>query len=86
MTEKAQTLGQLELEVLKIFWNRQGGFNQWNRNKLSLTLDLTHAMGREIFRALVSISDVVAENFSARVMKNFGLEYSELKKMIKVKV
>lgn len=25
MTEKAQTLGQLELEVLKIFWNKQGG-------------------------------------------------------------
>ena len=71
----------LNNEVKGDFWNRQGGFNQWNRNKLSLTLDLTHAKGREIFRALVSISDVVAENFSARVMNNFGLEYSELKKI-----
>jgi benzylsuccinate CoA-transferase BbsF subunit len=62
-------------------WNRSGSFNQWNRNKLSLTLDLSHPKAKDIFKALVKVSDVVAENFTSRVMKNFGLDYPELKKV-----
>ena len=37
--------------------------------------------GRDLFKELVSISDVVAQNFPPRVMRNFGLEYSELRKV-----
>lgn len=62
-------------------WNRSGMVNERNRNKLGLTLDLTKGKGVEIFKKLVKISDVVVENFSARVMKGFGLDYAVLKEI-----
>ncbi len=61
--------------------DRSGAFNASNRSKLSLTLNLGSDQGKEVFLSLVRISDVVAENFSARVMANFGLDYPELKKV-----
>ena len=59
-------------------YNRYGAFNEYHRNKLSLTLDLTSEECKQIFRQLVSISDVVLENYSARVMRNFGFDYESL--------
>jgi benzylsuccinate CoA-transferase BbsF subunit len=54
-------------------------YHTWNRNKLGITLDLGKNEGIEIARKLVGISDVVVENFSPRVMENWGLGYPELK-------
>jgi len=54
-------------------------FSAWNRNKRSMTLDMNHPEAREIALKLVSISDVVVENFSPRVMSNWGLNYDKLK-------
>ena len=62
-------------------YNRYAPFNEYHRNKLSLTLDLTAEECKEIFRNLVLISDVVLENYSARVMKNFGFDYASLRKL-----
>lgn len=62
-------------------YNRYGAFNEYHRNKLSLTLDLTTEECKEIFRNLVLISDVVLENYSARVMRNFGFDYESLRKL-----
>lgn len=56
-------------------WNRLGTFNDFNRNKLGVTLDLRHPRGQDIFKRLVKISDVVLENYTPRVMENFGLDY-----------
>jgi crotonobetainyl-CoA:carnitine CoA-transferase CaiB-like acyl-CoA transferase len=56
-------------------------YNAWNRNKLGITLNLNKPAGIEIARRLVCISDVVVENFSPRVMANWGLDYSELQKL-----
>jgi crotonobetainyl-CoA:carnitine CoA-transferase CaiB-like acyl-CoA transferase len=56
-------------------------FNGTNRNKYGVTLNLNHERGREIFRSLVKIGDIVTENFSPRVMENWGLSYDELKKI-----
>jgi len=61
--------------------NTTGYFNTWNRNKLGVTLDLGRPQGRELARKLVSISDVVLENFTPRVMPNWGLDYENLKKV-----
>jgi len=61
-------------------WNRAGYFHRLNVNKKGITLDLNHPKGKEIFKRLVKISDVVAENYSPRAMRNFGLDYEELKK------
>ena len=61
--------------------NASGYFNTWNRNKLSITLDMTHPEGRELALKLVRISDVVIENFSPRVMANWRLDYETLKEV-----
>jgi benzylsuccinate CoA-transferase BbsF subunit len=57
----------------------RGYYNTWNRNKLGITLDLSKSEGIEIARKLVGISDAAVENFSPRVMDNWGLGYPELK-------
>ncbi|MDZ4358890.1 MAG: CoA transferase, partial [Variovorax sp.] len=49
-----------------------------NRNKRSIALDLKTAEGREIAQALVRSADVVVENFSSRVMAQYGLDYETL--------
>src|SRR5919109_4203427 len=59
-------------------YNRGGWFQDLGRNKLSLTLDLKRSQGRDLFKRLVAQSDVVIENFSARVMRRLGLEYAVL--------
>jgi benzylsuccinate CoA-transferase BbsF subunit len=56
-------------------------YNSWNRNKLGLSLNLSKPQGLDIVRRLVKISDAVVENFSPRVMTNFGLDYTELQKI-----
>ena len=61
--------------------NNTGYFNTWNRGKLSITLDLSHPVGRELAIRLVDISDVVMENFTPRVMANWGLSYQSLQKV-----
>src|SRR6185312_7484005 len=44
-----------------------------NTNKRSVTLDLGSERGRRLFTELVAGADVVIENFSPRVMEQFGL-------------
>ncbi len=61
--------------------DRGGYFNNLNRNKLSTTLNLSHPKAAEIAKRIVSISDLVVENFSANVMKKLGLGYEELVKV-----
>jgi benzylsuccinate CoA-transferase BbsF subunit len=59
----------------------RGYFNTWNRNKLAITLDPGKPEGLKTAMDLVKICDVVVENFSPRVMSNWGMDYSELKKI-----
>ncbi len=61
--------------------NRTGYFNTWNRNKLGITLDMSHPEAAEIVLKLAGISDVVVENFSPRVMSNWGLDYARLREV-----
>ena len=63
------------------FWNRAVNFYEQNRNKKSLTLDLAQERARETLRDLIAVSDVFAENFTPRVIKNFGLEYDDLRRI-----
>ena len=59
----------------------RGYYNTWNRNKLGVTLNLNKPEGATLAKRLVSISDAVVENFSPRVMANWGLDYDNLKKV-----
>jgi crotonobetainyl-CoA:carnitine CoA-transferase CaiB-like acyl-CoA transferase len=61
--------------------NRSGMINERNRNKLGIALDLVHPRGKALFKELVAISDVVLENFSARVMPKLGLDYPVLREV-----
>ena len=61
--------------------NTTGYFNTWNRNKHSVTLDLGHSEARDIILQLTAVSDIVVENFSPRVMSNWGLSYSALQEV-----
>lgn len=57
----------------------QGASFLWaNRNKRSITLDLKTDAGRAIALALVKDADVVVENFTSRVMAQYGLDYETL--------
>ncbi len=58
--------------------NSTGYFNTWNRNKLGITLDMSCPEARDIALRLVKMSDIVMENFTPRVMSNWGLSYDEL--------
>lgn len=62
-------------------WNRSGIFYVLNRGKTSLVLDLGQPEGRDIFRALVSKSDIVLENYTPRVMRKWSLHYEALKEI-----
>lgn len=61
--------------------NLSGYFNNWNRNKKSITLDLSCSEAREIIFRLASKCDVLIENFSPRVMRNWGLNYEKFKEI-----
>jgi crotonobetainyl-CoA:carnitine CoA-transferase CaiB-like acyl-CoA transferase len=61
--------------------NNRGYFSFWNRNKKSITLDMTHPEARELALRLVALSDVVIENFTPRVMSNWGMQYEKLKEV-----
>ena len=62
-------------------WDRAANFYEQNRNKHSLTLELNDEDCIAALRDLVSISDVFAENFTPRVMRNFKLEYEDLRRI-----
>lgn len=85
-------LGDFGAEVIKVQTrktatgsddNNELYFNTYNRNKQSITLDMSQPEAREIALRLTAISDVVVENFSPRVMINWGLNYERLEEVKK---
>jgi crotonobetainyl-CoA:carnitine CoA-transferase CaiB-like acyl-CoA transferase len=81
-------LGDFGAEVIKIQSKKTATgsednagfyFSTWNRNKRSVTLNMSFPEAREIVLKLTAISDVLVENFSPRVMSNWGLNYEKLK-------
>jgi crotonobetainyl-CoA:carnitine CoA-transferase CaiB-like acyl-CoA transferase len=62
-------------------WNVNVNFNSVNRNKRSVCLDLDTEAGKALFLRLAAKADLVTENYTSRVMKNFGLAYEDLRKV-----
>lgn len=56
-------------------------FQNANRNKRSLVLDLKSEGGRDVLLRMVKDVDVLVENFSAGVMDRLGLSYEVLSKI-----
>jgi len=87
-----QTLADFGAEVIKIenpdggddtrsyehadLAGESAAFVSLNRNKRGIALDFTKPEGCDIARELIARADVVVENFSAGVMKKYGLDYA----------
>jgi len=52
-----------------------------NRNKRSITVDISKPEGQEIIRQLAAESDVVIENYKVGALSKYGLDYESLKKI-----
>ncbi|MGY2486208.1 CoA transferase [Cupriavidus sp. CP313] len=60
-------------------YEKNSNFNLMNRNKLGITLDLTHPEGKQLLLQLVEGADAVIENYSAEVLPKLGLDYEALR-------
>ena len=49
-----------------------------NRNKQSVTIDITRPEGQRLVKELVAESDVLLENFKVGGLKRYGLDYASL--------
>ena len=62
--------------------DKVGPYFLWSaRNKKSITLDLRKPEGRDLFREIAAVSDVVTENFTPGTMERWGVGYDELRKV-----
>ena len=59
--------------------NRSGGFNLVNSSKMSCTLNLREPEGVDLAKQIISVSDVVLENYSSGTMERMGLGYQEVR-------
>ena len=80
-TERGRLPSSTTPQHLPVNLNTSGNFNDTNVNKKSLSLNVRSAKGLEIVKRLIGISDIVIENFSSRVLRNWGLGYEELCKI-----
>ncbi len=60
------------------WWERSAITLSANTNKRGLTLNLTDPKGLELCRKLIRECDVFIENFSPRVVENFGLDWEHI--------
>jgi crotonobetainyl-CoA:carnitine CoA-transferase CaiB-like acyl-CoA transferase len=55
-----------------------GYFHEWNRNKRSAVINMDDAEGRGLMHELIRRSDVLINNYSARVLPKWGLDWAAL--------
>ncbi|MGE5302174.1 MAG: CaiB/BaiF CoA transferase family protein [Alphaproteobacteria bacterium] len=52
-----------------------------NRGKLGCTINLRHPEGKELFKQLIAISDIVVDNFSSGVLERLGFSFKALQEI-----
>ena len=62
-------------------FNGSGLFNNMNRNKRGVTLNLFHPRGRELAERLIAGADVVTENFSPGAFERMGFGWDRLREL-----
>jgi crotonobetainyl-CoA:carnitine CoA-transferase CaiB-like acyl-CoA transferase len=60
------------------WWEKSPIFAALNTDKKGLTLDLQSPRGRELLCRLIATCDVVAENFTPRVLDQMGLDFAAI--------
>ncbi len=63
------------------WWEKQPIFAALNTNKKDITLDLSSERGRELLARLITTCDVVAENFTPRVLDQVGLDFTAVQRL-----
>ncbi|WP_307874772.1 CaiB/BaiF CoA transferase family protein [Frankia nepalensis] len=58
-----------------------GSFNNHNTEKLGITINLRTERGRDLLTRLITISDVVTENFAGGVFARLGFPYERLQEI-----
>lgn len=61
--------------------NLGGCFNNYNRNKLGVTINMSTKEGRVLAEQLISVSSVVTENFAPGVMEKWGLDEDRIREL-----
>ena len=61
--------------------NKGGLFNNYNRNKLAITLNMRSPRGRELADQLIRRSDMLTENFAPGVMERWGLTEERVREL-----
>ena len=61
--------------------NQATYFTACNRNKRSVTLDMSTADGQAIIRQMAAGSDILVENFKTGGLSQYGLDYESLRKL-----
>ena len=61
--------------------NVSGMFNNFNRNKLGVTINLHHPGGREIAERLIARADVLTENYSPGAFERMGFGLERLREL-----
>ena len=56
-------------------------FHVYHRNKKSISVNMATPRGVELVRALIRVTDVVTDNFTPHVLKNWGIDYPSIKKI-----
>jgi crotonobetainyl-CoA:carnitine CoA-transferase CaiB-like acyl-CoA transferase len=63
------------------WWEWGGIFHPVNASKRGVTIDLSRPAGVQVFERLVRDADAVVENYTPRVMEQFGLGWDRLKEV-----
>jgi len=71
----------LRFDMSDQWWEASPTFNGTNTNKRDVTLDMRSDRGRELARQLVSKCDILIENYSSRVLPQWGLDYESMRAM-----
>jgi crotonobetainyl-CoA:carnitine CoA-transferase CaiB-like acyl-CoA transferase len=56
-------------------------FAQYGHDKLSITLNLAKPEGRELFKRLARVSDVIVDNLRSGIIQRWGLDYPSIKQI-----
>lgn len=71
-----------DIAAMSVLGPRRTGLQgELHRNKRSGAINMAHPRGVELARRLAAISDLVMDNFSARVMRGWGMDYESLVKV-----
>jgi len=79
LADQGATVIKVERRDSLDFGSRRGGLSgNLNRGKQSIVIDMNQPGGVDLARRLAARCDVVIDNFSARVMRNWGMDYASL--------